>query len=638
MTNNKKKMVFKKLPLVLAVSALSLTTQALEFNFGDLEGQWDNSISYGAAIRTEDPDGRQVAKEYRADGSSTAALADNPSASSYNFDDGTLNYKKGELYTNVIKATSDLELVYKNYGGFFRGRVYYDTELVDGERPWKDLNDEAIDSAGKGYELMDAFVWADYDIGEMPTSFRLGRQVLSWGESTFIQGGINSVNPVDASAFRKPGAELKEGLLPVNMAFASVGLTENISMEVFYQLQWEATRPDPCGTFFSTTDFIADGCGPAYLGGANSELDIEIARQNAIATGVDAKDRADVPVAERLSSKEASDDGQWGVAFRWYAEELGDTEFGFYYMNIHSRLPVISGVVANPDSDGDGFGDNPNAAINPWPQYFTEYPEDIKLMGVSFSRTTEFGLSLGGEVSHKMDVPVQWNSFEILLGGLNLPVSKLYQTRLADAGGAAEANNLKGTVLEGWDAYDMTQAQMTAIAFVDQIMGADRLTLAGEVGFSYIHDLPSLDDARYGRSGAFGIGTAPDAYIPGQDACLTGVPGAGSGANENPDNCTNDGYVDELSGGVRLKGKLDYNNAFAGVNMSPVFSLAYDVGNGAEPGSQFIDGRVTTSLGVKLDYLSKYSAGVSYTNFSGGGRYNVLNDRDNLAISASMSF
>ena len=38
----------------------------------------------------------------------------------------------------------------------------------------------------------------------------------------------------------------------------------------------------------------------------------------------------------------ADNDGQYGVAMRVYAPGLNDTEFGFYYMNYHSRLPVIS--------------------------------------------------------------------------------------------------------------------------------------------------------------------------------------------------------------------------------------------------------------------------------------------------------
>ena len=47
--------------------------------------------------------------------------------------------------------------------------------------------------------------------------------------------------------------------------------------------------------------------------------------------------------AGRGADHEPSDNGQWGVALRYLAEELGDTEFGFYYLNYHSRLPVVAG-------------------------------------------------------------------------------------------------------------------------------------------------------------------------------------------------------------------------------------------------------------------------------------------------------
>jgi hypothetical protein len=70
---------------------------------------------------------------------------------------------------------------------------------------------------------------------------RLGKQVVSWGESTFIGGGINSINPIDVSAFRRPGAEIKEGLIPVNMFYVSQSLTDNLSAEGFYQIG--GTRP-----------------------------------------------------------------------------------------------------------------------------------------------------------------------------------------------------------------------------------------------------------------------------------------------------------------------------------------------------------------------------------------------------------
>ena len=62
------------------------------------------------------------------------------------------------------------------------------------------------------------------------------------------------------SAFRRPGAEVKEGLIPVEMIYLSKGLTQNLSAGLFYQLKWAPSVVDNCGTFFSTSDVLAKGC------------------------------------------------------------------------------------------------------------------------------------------------------------------------------------------------------------------------------------------------------------------------------------------------------------------------------------------------------------------------------------------
>ncbi|MGK0405108.1 MAG: hypothetical protein ACJAR6_000478 [Oleispira sp.] len=641
------KTLFKKLPLALALVAATSGAQATEFYFGDTTLQWDNTISYGVAWRTEAPDASTVAP------GNAAALGLQGEGSSYNYDDGNLNYGENEIYTNVVKYSTDIEINYKNYGGFFRAKAFYDTEIMDGERQFKELNDATKDASGSGYELLDAFVWADYTLGEMPGTFRIGRQVVSWGESTFIQGGINSINPVDASTFRRPGAEVKEGLLPVNMMYTSIGISADVSIEAFYQLEWENTRPDPCGTLFSTTDFVSDGCGPVILAGTDDERNYLALRDAEIDQGTSLANRVS-PVTERIADEEARDDGQYGLALRWYSEALGDTEFGVYYMNIHSRLPFINGAITNYDTLGTITGTvggqiNPSATYdNRYPLYQISYPEDQKLMGLSFARATEGGASIGGEISYRPDAPIQWNAFELILGGLALPSSRLFQDRLKELGGVTatatphqNGKDLAGELLEGYDTMDIWQAQMTYIKFFDQVLGGDRLAVAAEIGATYVPDLPDLDDARFGRSGAFGLGNAVGvdtvATAPGADACVNGFGSGKSGANSNPSNCTDEGYVTQLSGGIRIRAGIDYNNAFAGVNMTPNFAISYDEGNGPEPGAQFIDERVTTAIGVKFIYQNQTQVTVNYTNFSGGD-YNTTKDRDNIALAASYSF
>ena len=144
--------MFKKAPLALALASAMGAAHAVEFNFGDLGVQIDNNISYGVAWRTEKPDARQVMP---GNGPAIGIVGE---GSSYNYDDGTLNYKKGDIYTNVFKWSGDLELKYQNYGAFFRARAWYDTEIMDGDTRFKPLVDGTKSYAGRGAELLDAFV------------------------------------------------------------------------------------------------------------------------------------------------------------------------------------------------------------------------------------------------------------------------------------------------------------------------------------------------------------------------------------------------------------------------------------------------------------------------------------------------
>lgn len=616
--------------LTLAVAALSAASaNAFEFSAGPIEAQLNTSISYGVGMRTEDVDKGQVhpLNYNEVYGTSYTAAGGTETGSTYNYDDGTLNYKKNHLISNTLKGSMDLELVYGDGGAFFRGSAFYDSVIMDESPAFKPYIDETKDAAGQGYDLLDAFVWYNFDMGDVPVSARAGRQVVSWGESTFIFGGINSINPLNASAIRKPGVEVKEVLLPVNMLYGSFGLTDNVTLETFYQLEWEKTRPDACGTFFATNDIVPDGCGPVYLGGTVDEK--TIAENSLTSSQAIAPKNPDEPEIA------ASDDGQFGLALRYYSEALGDTEFGLYYMNIHSRLPLISGEASG---GGNGLA----------PVYQIVHPEDIKLSGISFNRATESGWSIGGEVSLKQDYPMQWNSFELILGGLRHPGSLLTQQIIAPlvAGGMSEDDaiaSLAGQEFDGFDRFDIWQAQMTFIKFFDQVLGASRLSFVSEIGATFIPDLPDLDEARYGRSGAYGIGTMPtdDPAIATGDICTSPVLADGTTTNTaknlNTDYCNNDGYVDELSAGVRIKASLDYPSAFFGVNLKPEFSLGYDHGTAPEPGGAFVDGRIKTGLAMKFDYLNRYSGGLAYTMFD-GSEYDQLVDRDNVTLNLKVSF
>lgn len=103
-------------------------------------------------------------------------------------------------------------------------------------------------------------MFGDFTLADHPLNARVGNQVINWGEGLYFQNGINAINPIDVAALRRPGSQVKEALLPVPMLYANLGLTDNLNMEAFYQLQWRRTVLEGCGTYFSTNDFMPEGC------------------------------------------------------------------------------------------------------------------------------------------------------------------------------------------------------------------------------------------------------------------------------------------------------------------------------------------------------------------------------------------
>ncbi|WP_245583272.1 DUF1302 domain-containing protein [Oceanospirillum beijerinckii] len=574
--------------VLFSSTLVSAPAQAFDFTLGEVEGTLTSQISAGASWRMED-----ASKDLYAPGNGGTAGRSNTS------DDATQNFEKGETFSQIIKGVHDLELTYENYGAFIRGKYWYDAEMKDGKRAHGHLgnnyeantalNDDNFSDFAKfsGAELLDAFVYGSFEIGDKPLDVRLGKQVVSWGESTFIQGGVNSINPVDVSAFRRPGAEIKEGLLPVNMLFANMGLTDNLSVEGFYQLEWAKTEIDGCGTYFSTADFAADGCNGVTF--ASSLPDA----QSLMVPGAKLSRQVD---------NTPKDSGQFGFALRYYAEDV-DTEFGAYYLNYHSRSPYINGyrsntgfnslaVTGDMDLDFDG-------------SYQIAFPEDIQVLGLT-AATNLGSWAVSGEMSYRPDMPIQINGNDLLYSLLTDGIT-----------GAGAVDDLlavaaPGDEVEGFDKYDVVQLQATALKFFDQVLGASRLTLVTEAGMTYINDFNDASEGghRYGRNSVFG----------------TAAPGVG------------DGFVTDFAWGYRARANLRYSDVFSGVNLTPSIAWSHDVkGYSPAPAQQFNEGRRAVSLGLKADYMDTYTASISYTNYFGGD-FNELKDRDFVSLTVGASF
>ncbi|MBO3273768.1 DUF1302 domain-containing protein [Pseudomonas schmalbachii] len=609
MRTTTKRGVFKPQLLAAAVAlGVSAQANAVEFNIGEIEGRFDSSLSMGAswALRGGDPSFI----------SPNNVMGKRGEAASRTADDNRLNFKKGETFSKIFKGLHDLELKYGDGGALIRGKYWYDFELKDEHRLFYDIDDSGREDLAKssGAEFLDAFVYYNYNLGELPGNVRFGKQVVSWGESTFIQNSINVINPIDVAAVRRPGAEIKEGLIPVNMFYLSQGLSENVTAEGFYQLQWEKTIVDNCGTFFGN-DAVPQGCNDRLVA-AGPDLAPGVAQNTSIAGISAGTDDAFIP---RLEDNEASDGGQYGVALRWFVPELNDTEFGAYYMNYHSRNPYLSTVHSTSRLGGATPQAQQVAQINAIrnSHYFMDFPEDIRLYGLSF-QTNVGGTSLGGEVSYRPNMPLQLNTADLLNATLGVPTSPLITTGTVNN----SAQGL-GASINGYKRMPVLQAQMTATQFIDQVWGASRLTLVGEVGYNRINGLAdaSSTELRFGRSPVYGSGPLTGAACPlPTDAAQR--------------ECSNHGFYTTDSWGYRARARLDYSNVFAGINLAPSLAWSHDVDGW---GPNFEEGSKAISIGLDADYLNTYTASLSYTDFFGGD-FNTNVDRDFVALSVGVNF
>jgi hypothetical protein len=469
-----------------------------------------------------------------------------------------------------------------------------------------------------GFVFLDYYVYGDFDIGDRPLELRAGNMVLNWGENLFIQNGVNVISPFDVTALRRPGSEIREALLPVGMVYGNFGATDNLSLEAFYQYDWQRSILDECGTYWSAADPYGGGCN--YL--------------TASASLPDAAQAGTIFQIDRAPDITPSDSGQFGLSARYFSEALNSTEFGLYYLNLHSRTPIFSAI-----NTEIGLG---QPILNPavQPQFVFEFPEDIEVFGASF--TTNVGdWAWAGEVTYRPDFPLQINTTE-LLQSLSLGIIAEWSPMLPRSLAAGP-----GGYVAGYDNVSYTQAQTSVIKFFEQVAGADRIALAAEVGAVW---LGGMDEGiNYGRSPAYGSNTFesfPSALppLPGLPP-ITGAPIScnshpyqplGVVANPTAAYCEDEGFTTDFSWGYRLRVSADFNDAFAGVNLTPSVAWSHDV-SGYSPAPNFIEDRKALSLGLRGDYLNIYQAEVSYTSFFGAD-YNELQDRDFVSLSFSVAF
>ena len=591
---------------------------AIAFEVGDgWAGNWDTSVSLGTSIRARNPDKRLIG---RANGALAGYAPESLSGNNTTGDQGELNYKKGDTFTTLLKVITEVELKKGSMGAFARAKAWYDYTLNEegvrfgnqgnGYRAGAPLSDRGFESLNKfdGVALLDAYVYDTFDIKGLPLQVRLGNQTLNWGESVFVQG-INQINPIDVPAFRKPGAQVKEVLIPVPILSASLGLGSAGSIDAFYQLKWKNTPIDAaCGNYWSVAEG-AISASPGSCYGTTPLVNSPFATANNMWAFTSGKGR------------KPGDSGQAGIAYHVNSETL-DTEFGAFAMNIHARTPnigvyfgpnvVVPASPANPNP-GMGMGDNLFGNAN-W-----DYAKNIRVYGLTAS-TNLAGWSVASELSFQKGVPVQKDGNDLLYGVFGFgPLAA--QLRAAQATG----------FYQGWDRYDKTQFQINTVkAAPAHAVGAGLWLLVAEAGFQW-NNVPNYKSdpnaPRYGRNFMFGPGANP-AY--GGNTCGT--------FNVNQEGCANDGYVSRFAWGYRLYSELQYTNVGGtGIAVTPNIYWAHDV-DGYSMDGQFLKDRKVLGVGVKFSYAKKYNLELNATTFNHNAKFDALRDRDFYSATASMSF
>jgi hypothetical protein len=646
----------RPMPRALAVLvALGFAPAAHAVNF-DLDNGgrviWNTTVSVGTSVRADDADPRLVHPN-------NAALYGISGALGGNTDDGTLNFKKNHQVSTPLKVVTDVEYKQGDFGGLVRAKAWYDYTLenkgvrhgsfTNGYTQGAKLDDSNYEDLAKfsGVALLDAYVYGGFKFGdEYDTRVRLGRHVLNWGESLFIQG-VNQINPIDLPALRRPGTEVKEVLLPVGMISANVSLGRGISAEGFYQFEWQNSVVDGCGTYFLTVDASVgpnaqNACKAGFLQSLTAAQATQLSAllRRTIPTG-DAGGVAAGAYLPATDTREASNSGQYGISLKIPARDI-DTEFGIYALNYNSRVPALSTVKGNSPFP---LTTQLLGAAAKQEALFWDYADKVKLYGIS-AATEIGGVAVGAEISYSPNFPTQLAPGDLLGGlvygsapqalavlGVTAPVAALMNANRGPLMSRflAAAN---GDVVQGYDRLHKSQLQVNAVQIFSNVLGAESLQLVGEVGIQNVNVPDSATGVRYGRSFVFGI-----AAHPGYGPLAGAVPGGCPVLNTpNQPGCENDGFVTPTSWGYRVRGQLAYANAFnMGFTLKPSLFWGSDV-RGVSADGQFNEGRGTLGLTLGFEYQKAYNFELGYVTYRNTAKWDPLRDRDYYSASLSASF
>jgi len=297
--------------LAMAIGAQG-TAQAFTFETENIKGNFDSNISVGTGIRTQDPSCSVVVQGDSGDGAPGGCLAPTSALG----DQGDLNYRRNQAFTTYVKGTHELllkgpeEITFLGRVNWVRDFTATHTSGIASATTPPGLPDNLAPDANQDLRfnarVLDLWVSKGFSIGDQHGRVRVGNQVISWGESLFLPGGINAANAMDIMRLSQPGTQLKEVMLPAPMVSVASGLGGGFNAEAYVQTAWNADYFAPTGSYWST----ANGLGRGHQ-------------------------------TYGLTDVKARDGGQWGLSLR-YQPEGTQFNLGAYAVNYHDKAPEFS--------------------------------------------------------------------------------------------------------------------------------------------------------------------------------------------------------------------------------------------------------------------------------------------------------
>ncbi|WP_083684347.1 DUF1302 domain-containing protein [Massilia putida] len=342
---------------VAMLGGVASTASAVEIATGnpDLSIRWDNTLRYLVGVRAEGRDPR---------------IANNPTA-----DEGDFKFDKGQLVANRLDLFSEMDIVYKrDFGARISAAAWYDHAYRNDTVNTNPALNSPSSYIGNKYssftdryyhgpsgELLDAFAFGNFDVAGMPVAVKTGRLSTYWGMALFYGGGIAyGQQPVDGrKAAANPGIEVKETFLPLTQLNVQTQVSDTVSLNAQYYLEWKETRIPEGGTYLGSTDFLLSG---PQLGGS-------------------------LPFVHGVDDKPGNS-GNWGVNAKWTPEGFNGATIGLYYRGFDEKLFWLLR--------------NPAAPL----QYRAVYPQGTKLIGLSYDGTIG-PYAVGAELAMRRNAGLQ---------------------------------------------------------------------------------------------------------------------------------------------------------------------------------------------------------------------------------------